>query len=95
MQGVALFDTCSTLHAGKSAGLILRRIHAPVLAEARALQLERLAAAASRWSLRDAPLPPPAPPRGRSALKRCTSAAQSASSWVSVLILDRCPCYLY
>ncbi len=101
-ERVALFETCSTLHAGKSAGLILRRIHAPVLAEARALELERLAATASRWSLRDAPLPPPAPPPavplpppGRRAPKRCTSAAQSASSWVSVLILDRCRCYLY
>lgn len=64
--------------AGKSAGLILRRIHAPVLAEAHAIEVEQLAAATARWSLRDSALPPagmpspvPLPPPDSKAQRRC------------------------
>lgn len=61
--------------AGKSAGLILRHIRAPVLQEARAIQLQQLIAAAALWSLRDdvdaATLPPATlPPPDRAAPKR-------------------------
>lgn len=61
--------------AGKSSGLILRRIRAPVLQEARAIQLQQLAAAAGRWSLRDvvdaAAFPPVTlPPPDRAAPSR-------------------------